>query len=86
MSEWRQPGSSAFDGAEAWEIWLASNIDTIFVRCDYCGGSGEPYDGVPCAECGGTGSMEIEAEPITLEDLELPQSSSPKREEGGERC
>lgn len=45
-------------------------MDRIFVKCSMCEGSGEPYDGVTCPQCDGTGREEVEAEPITLEDLD----------------
>jgi len=57
-------------------------MDPIFIPCPCCDGSAEElhfagmsYDGpdvwaVPCRECDGTGRVEHEAEPITLEDLD----------------
>lgn len=61
-----------------------------FVVCDECNGMGEwdegpintggpapvdpEYRAVKCPQCDGTGRMEIEVEPMTLEDaLELDQ-------------
>lgn len=44
-------------------------MDPIFVTCPDCNGSGEPYDGVKCAECDGTGRVETDGEPITLGDI-----------------
>lgn len=55
---------------------------TIFVQCPCCGGEGRIYksryggndpdvwDAGQCEMCEGTGTAEVEAEPIELEDLE----------------
>lgn len=57
-------------------------MDPIFVPCPVCEGSAEQlvcirtdwtdgpqYDAVPCAECEGTGRVEIDGEPVTLDDI-----------------
>lgn len=52
--------------------------DTRFIRCDACGSEGriltsdggpDERDHGPCPYCDGTGMEEVEAEPITLDDL-----------------
>lgn len=58
---------------------------TTMVECPVCGGAGQVetgeyridrFDGsisyreVTCRECDGTGGVEVDLEPITLEDLE----------------
>lgn len=47
-----------------------------FLRCPECDGSGEPYDGVKCAECEGFGTAETEVEPVTLADLEIADGNA----------
>lgn len=47
--------------------------DPRFIECPYCNGEGvaDPdYSNARCRECDGTGSIEAEAEPITLDDLD----------------
>ena len=51
--------------------------DIRFVLCESCGSEGRIYCGQyederdcgPCSICEGTGMMEIEVEPIEMEDL-----------------
>jgi hypothetical protein len=53
---------------------------TIWVLCEYCGGEGVKYTGHqndpfpkyvgPCQVCNGSGTEEVEANPITMEDLD----------------
>ncbi len=52
---------------------------TMYVDCPCCGGNGahitsrfeweDTYLG-PCEACGGTGQVEVELQPIEMEDLE----------------
>lgn len=64
------------------------------IECPHCEGERriyiedwDSYDSYECSECNGTGGVEIEVEPVTLEDLEridfecflLPQGSLGER-------
>lgn len=42
------------------EVWLLNRHNWIkkhSIECPACGGGGEPYDGVKCAECDGFGRI-----------------------------
>jgi hypothetical protein len=52
----------------------------LFVNCEHCGTEGRifrghpndphPHDAGPCPVCGGAGVVEIENEPIEMDDLD----------------
>lgn len=57
---------------------LETRAEHLFLKCTYCDGSGEPYDGVECPECFGFGTEQTPVFPITLEDLDEITDATPR--------